>query len=134
MASRLFRTKDPHRTVARVTTLEQRQSEPWIEVLGGVGFQNGWGNFGGGWDTAGYYKDINGTVWIKGLVTAGVVGAAIFTLPAGYRPSAGIHLATVASAGANQYGALQIAATGVVQIAAGFGNAWCSVHSFFRAA
>lgn len=118
----------------RVTALEQRQSEPWIEVAGGVGFAGTWVNYGGGWETAGYYKDPLGEVHVKGLVKNGAA-LLIFTLPAGYRPSAGIHFATVASAGANEYGVFQIDSGGNVTLAsAAFGNAWVSLRCQFRAA
>ena len=49
---------------------------------------NGWSNFGGGADTAGYRKDPLGRVDLKGLVLAGNVGSAVLFLPAGYRPAA----------------------------------------------
>src|SRR6266498_859303 len=59
------------------------------DVAGGVGFQNGWVNNGGGAEVARYYKDPWGIVHIEGVLTNGapVVGANIFTLPAGWRPA-----------------------------------------------
>lgn len=60
--------------------------EPWIEVLGGVGFANGWVNFGAPYDTAAYYKDPDGFVHLKGLISTGTLGTGAFTLPVGYRP------------------------------------------------
>lgn len=48
---------------------------------------NSWVNNGSGWAAAGYYKDAFGFVHLKGLVKSGTVGAAIFTLPSGYRPA-----------------------------------------------
>ena len=50
-------------------------------------FQNSWVNYGSEWNSAGYYKDANGVVHLRGLVKSGSIGA-IFTLPAGYRPTA----------------------------------------------
>ena len=49
-------------------------------------FQNSWTNFGGGYSNAGYYKDAFGRVYLRGLIKSGTIGAAAFTLPAGYRP------------------------------------------------
>lgn len=51
-------------------------------------FLNAWSNLGSGFTGAGYFKDQSGIVHLRGLVTGGTVGAAIFNLPAGYRPSA----------------------------------------------
>lgn len=48
---------------------------------------NGFYNYGGGFGTVGYFKDKNGIVHIKGLVSGGSTGTDIFTLPTGYRPS-----------------------------------------------
>lgn len=48
---------------------------------------NSWVNFGGGTHGAGYYKDPNGRVWLRGFVKDGSVDLAIFNLPAGYRPT-----------------------------------------------
>lgn len=46
---------------------------------------NSWANLGS-YATAGYYKDPLGTVWLKGTVSGGTVGANAFVLPTGYRP------------------------------------------------
>jgi hypothetical protein len=63
--------------------------EPW-HVVGAVGepaFQNGWTNYGGGYATAGFFKDPHSIVHLRGLVKSGSLTAAIFALPAGYRPA-----------------------------------------------
>jgi transcription termination factor Rho len=49
---------------------------------------NSWTNFGGGYNTAGYYKDQLGFVHLKGMLTGGVLNTAAFTLPVGFRPAA----------------------------------------------
>lgn len=51
--------------------------------------QNVWKNFGGSWARAGFTKDAQGVVHLKGLITDGIValGTVIFNLPVGYRPS-----------------------------------------------
>lgn len=51
-------------------------------------FLNSWVDFGGAFNTAGYYKDPFGIVHLRGLVKSGVVNTPIFNLPAGYRPTA----------------------------------------------
>lgn len=50
-------------------------------------FVNGWKNFGQGFNNAGYYKQ-NGRVYLKGMISSGIVEQAAFTLPSGYRPAA----------------------------------------------
>ena len=52
-----------------------------------AGLQNGWHNYGNTYNNAGFFKDSQGTVYLKGLVRSGNKNA-IFTLPAGYRPAA----------------------------------------------
>jgi hypothetical protein len=49
--------------------------------------ENGWLNFESGYESAGFYRDIFGRVYIVGMVKEGVVGSAIFKLPPGYRPT-----------------------------------------------
>lgn len=51
---------------------------------------------------AGYYRDRNGTVWIRGLVAGGASGTTIFTLPVGYRPLLQHHFAIDARDGFGQ--------------------------------
>ncbi len=63
-----------------VTILEQ---EAWQTPA----FQNGWVNFSTSYNTAGYFKDSQGVVHLKGLVKSGKASTTIFTLPAGYRPA-----------------------------------------------
>lgn len=47
---------------------------------------NSWAVFNVATNTPGYYKDAHGIVHLRGMVKSGTVGAAIFTLPVGYRP------------------------------------------------
>jgi len=68
--------------------------EGWHEVgaPGEAGFQNGWSNAGAGFESAAFYKDHEGGVHLKGVVSGG--GAAIvFQLPPGYRPAPSRQLA-----------------------------------------
>ena len=51
-------------------------------------FLNSWVNFDAVTNQqAGYWKDEDGFVHLRGLIKSGVVGSAAFTLPAGFRPS-----------------------------------------------
>lgn len=49
---------------------------------------NAWANYGSAQMDAGYHKDPFGVVRVRGLVKSGTTGTAIFTLPAGHRPTA----------------------------------------------
>jgi hypothetical protein len=51
-------------------------------------FANGWVNFGAGTQVAGYTKDTNGWVHLRGTISTGTLNTAAFVLPSGYRPAA----------------------------------------------
>ncbi len=96
-------------------------------------FQNSWVNYDGGYNPAGYYKDTNGRVYLRGLVRDGTVGtsACIFTLPVGYRPENRELIATQTNS--NTIGRVDIQTNGCVT--ANFGdNSWFSLDNVsFRA-
>lgn len=96
------------------------QQEGWQNVS----FQNGWQNYGGTFNTAGYFKDSQGVVHLKGLVRNGAIGTTIFTLPTGYRP-AGRELQVVAT-NPNTAGRVDILSDGNVQAVAG-NSGWLSL-------
>jgi hypothetical protein len=60
--------------------------EDWIDVDGGVGFQNSWVNFGSVYAPAEYRKHSDGMVQVRGMIKSGTTSTASFTLPSGYRP------------------------------------------------
>lgn len=91
-------------SVARLAAEITRRLTPeaW-HVIGAAGepaFQNGWLNFGGTFDTAGYRKDPLGRVHLKGKIKSGTGNTTIFTLPAGYQPAAGKIFSVVTASGA----------------------------------
>lgn len=49
-------------------------------------FVGSWKNFDGPYTKAGYFKDSQGIVHLRGLVKDGSINSTIFTLPSGYRP------------------------------------------------
>lgn len=70
--------------------------ETWHEFGASTGttadpgnFSNSWTNLGSNWETAGYRKMPDGSVWLKGVVYNGTLsdGTIMATLPTGYRPS-----------------------------------------------
>jgi hypothetical protein len=58
---------------------------------------NGWVNNGGTTQAVGYWKDGSGAVHLQGIIKSGTVGAAAFTLPAGFTPAADQYFACVSN-------------------------------------
>lgn len=111
----------PEATFARVSnsgtgtrqTIVQAGDTAWREIgaAGEPAFANAWVNFGAGYNTAAYRVDNDGYVHLKGLIKLGAIGAAAFTLPAGFRPAL-IRMAATISNGA--VGRLDVEADGDV--------------------
>jgi hypothetical protein len=68
-------------------TLTPAESFRNIGTAGNPGFQGTWTNFGSGRATAGFFRDQQNIVYLKGSITGGTSGTVAFTLPAGYRPA-----------------------------------------------
>ncbi len=83
----------------------------WIDVSGGVGFQNGW--FQSLQDVA--YRKQGNVVRIRGGVTGGTAGSTVFTLPAGFRPSQN-YTTALYNATAGGVGYCIVATTGAVSL------------------
>lgn len=64
-----------------------------VEAWTAPTFAANYGDNGGGWMPAGYYKGPDGRVVLRGLVkiTTGTLTAPVWTFPTGYRPTAGTH-------------------------------------------
>jgi hypothetical protein len=80
----------------------------WIEVDGGIGFDNGWSNLSGSHNPVAAYLKEGNWVSLRGLVTGGTVGASsstIFTLPSDYRPPKNLFQVVNAT---NAFGAVNI--------------------------
>lgn len=94
-------------------------------------FTNSWGNYGGGFNTAGYVKDAMGFVHLRGLVSSGSV-AAMFTLPSGYRPASACIFVCPCNHTASPPGNARVdvsagGAVSLVSYAASSNNAWVSL-------
>lgn len=90
-------------------------------LIGGSGepaFANGWVNYGGTYQVARYRLE-GDVVRVEGLVKSGTTGAAIFTLPAGFRPPADHFFA---SQGGGQDGSMEVKSTGLVNHVGGTNN------------
>jgi hypothetical protein len=92
---------------------------------------NSWVNFGGAYVTA-RYRRLNGWVQIEGVVKSGSVtsGTTIFTLPAGFLPSAQLLRPTQAN---SAFATIQVTAAGAVQCAAVPSNASLTLDMSFPA-
>lgn len=92
--------------------------EAWVAPT----FAANWGNIGGGWMTAAYCKDPMGFIHLRGgvRITTTTLTATIFTLPAGYCPSATIQLPL--RMGTNVLSYLTVNTSGQVQYASSGGG------------
>ena len=72
---------------------------------------NGWIAFDAAHNDAGYWKDPHGVVHLRGMMKNGAIGAAIFIMPAGYRPPRRELFATISN---GALGFLYVDPTGVV--------------------
>lgn len=97
-----------------------------VDTWHAVSFQNGWTNYGSGYSTAAYTITEDGWVRLRGLVKSGTMGQAVFTLPAGYRPT-GRHLFAVQT-NPETIGRVDVASDGQV-IAYTGSNAWLALFN-----
>lgn len=103
------------------------ESDPWHEVgaAGEPAFANTWTNFGSVYSTAGFKKQSDGWVALKGLVTGGA--GTVFSLPAGCRPPFWCYFTVAASNGV--HAEISISTSGSVNyVAGGTGAAWLSLE------
>lgn len=92
---------------------------------------NSWVNFGGGFNTAQYFKDEVGIVHLKGLIKTGTLASAAFVLPVGYRPVLDGYYGTICAG--DIASRLVIGSNGNVIPSTG-SNAWYSLENItFRA-
>ena len=67
-----------------------------VGASGEPAFQNSWVNESAATETtAAFFKDPWGVVHFKGIVTGGAGGTTLFTLPAAYRPTKSVCIATI---------------------------------------
>jgi len=86
-------------------------------------FANGWVNYGGSFNPAGYRRDSEGWVHLRGLVKSGTVGQTIYTLPEGYRPA---YRELFMALSNGSVGRIDVTAAGAVICDVG-NNAWISM-------
>ena len=75
------------------------------------------------YQSAGFYKDSNGRVWLRGLVgrASAALSTSIFTLPSGYRPSKWLLFSVVAN---NNFARLDVDTNGNVFVPAANSPTW----------
>jgi hypothetical protein len=113
-------------TAARLKAELDRRINPeaWIAPS----LVNGWSNFGGVTQAAGYRKTPTGEVQLRGLIKDGTIteGTTLFTLPSGYRPAA--QRSFPAIHGGNNVCRITVESTGEVVIRGGTNNAFLSLE------
>jgi hypothetical protein len=83
---------------------------------------NSWINYDAAFNTARYMKDAMGFVHLQGMVKSGVMGATVFVLPAGFRPSKVCYFAAVSNTG---LGVISVDSNGIIKFDGG-GNGYMS--------
>lgn len=93
---------------------------------------NGWVNYGGGFQTAGYTVDGNGRTHVQGLVRSGVVtnGTLIATIPVALLPTEYLHL-PADNGGVFGHISTSSASSGVVAKGGTTTNGYLSLHNMF---
>ncbi|MBY0202986.1 MULTISPECIES: hypothetical protein [Paenibacillus] len=116
----------------RISVLESKKAEKdnpaWITPT----LLNGWINYSAAYQPPGYYKDSQGVVHLRGLISSGTSGTGtfIFNLPVGYRPKRAILFNTLTSNGTTLVVAtLEIASNGVVYLGFAGGNTWLNLEN-----
>ncbi len=108
-------------------TAQDVSQEAWTAPT----LMNGWVNYGGVYNPAGYFKDVNGIVHLRGLLHFGTVASPVFVLPPGYRPAYRELQVNKTSSG---FGRVDIWSTGEVVFQEGSGTTWQTLDGItFRA-
>lgn len=103
------------------------QQESWTAPT----LLNSWTNYNSTYSPAGYFKDKNGIVYIRGLVKGGTLATTVFTLPAGYRPQYSMILSQACSTG---FCRVDVRSDGSVMITANGSTSYTSLEGIsFRA-
>lgn len=129
----LSKTKRLERQIAELQSQVEvlQPVRPRVEKFIAPTLLNSWVDFGLGRNPAGYYRDSFSRVYLRGMIKSGTVGAAAFTLPAGYRPANHEIFSVVSN---DLFGAVNVFSDGNVQPTVG-NNTYFSLDGItFRAA
>ncbi len=102
-------------------------------VVGAAGepaYQNGWTAYNAPWLGCYFTKTLDGMVTVNIMAKSGTVNTAIFTLPAGFRPSG-----TVSACGRTDSAAVltDVLSSGVINTEGATTNAWFAFNITFLA-
>jgi hypothetical protein len=115
-------------SIGTESDFEHEDFTPWHEIgdAGEPAFQNSWVNFGSGFETAGYWKQSDGWVRLKGVIKNGTTGSLVivFSLPTGYRPPRSMYFTTQSTDGT---AAIRVDQAGEVRIITTPGNTYVSL-------
>ena len=136
MLAALARINDLHE---RLRDLERHERAGPIEDWTNATLLNSWENYNAffgesQFNDAGYYRDWQNRVYIRGLITNGILttSTVIFTLPVGYRPPRQIGATIISS---NAFGRIDVTAAGEVVIVSVPSNGFVFIDGIsFRAA
>jgi hypothetical protein len=107
--------------------------DPSVPVWTPLVLQNGWVNYGAPYATARYWKSADGVVYLQGLIKSGAVAnqTVIATVPAGYRPSAGLrwlsYCDTMQTGSGQKPGTVEMNAAGQLMAGVALSNGWASL-------
>lgn len=107
------------------------EDERWhyVGASGEPAFANSWVNYAaGGFQVARFMREASGFVVVEGLVKSGTLGAAIFTLPVGYRPPSNLSFAVTSNAA---FGIVEVLTGGVIDAPVG-SNVYVALNARFR--
>jgi hypothetical protein len=109
-----------------LTLVGTLQSEAFITPT----LVNNWVNYGGDYAGAGYYKDSEGVVHLRGLIKNGTASL-IMVLPVGYKPSGRLIFTTNSN---NNFQRIDVLSNGEVTLPISYGTAFLSLNGIsFRA-
>jgi hypothetical protein len=98
-------------TATTATNLEAPEAFHTVGAAGQPPFENGFVNFGGGFETAGFYRDRQCVIHLKGVITGSSNVA--FTLPTGFRPAESTFSSIPAT---GETGNLEVRTNGTVEV------------------
>ncbi|MNB97573.1 hypothetical protein D3C75_448030 [compost metagenome] len=116
--------KSIQENTTRISVLESKKAEKDNPVWIAPTLLNNWINYGGTEDGAGYRKDSDGYVHLRGVVKLGVAGAMVFKLPSGYRPKSFLRFPI---SGAAKFGEMTISPEGGIYFDAGIDGTYVSM-------
>jgi hypothetical protein len=124
--------EDVQQASARLSVVESKKAEKDVPAWITPTLLNGWINYSSAYQPIGYYKDSQGIVRLRGLISSGTsnTGTFVFNLPKGYRPKKAALFSVLTSNGTVLVPAtLEIASNGVAYLGFAGGNVWLSLEN-----